>query len=62
MTKLLTQDSFIFPPHRFSEKKGDLTRACLVARGYEELELIQKDSPTVSRDGFCIFLFIASNH
>ena len=62
MTKLLTQDSFVFPPNGFSGKKGDLTRACLVARGYEELELIQKDSPTVSKDGFCIFLFIASNH
>ena len=43
-------------------KKGDLTRACLVARGYEELEPIQKDSPTVIRDDFCTFLFIASNH
>ena len=44
------------------QKKGDLSRARLVAQVYEELEPIQKDSPTVSRDGFCTFLFIASNH
>ena len=43
-------------------KKGDLTRAHLVARDYEELEPIQKDLPTVRRDSFCTFLFIASNH
>ena len=43
-------------------KKGDLTRACLVAQDYEELEPIGKDSPTVSRGSFHTFLFIASNH
>ena len=43
-------------------KRGDLTRARLVARGYEELEPIQKDSSTASRDGFRTFLFIVSNH
>ena len=37
-------------------KKGDATRACLVAQGYEELEPIQKDLPTVSWDGFCTYL------
>ena len=33
-----------------------------MARGYEELEPIQKDSSTASRDGFRTFLFIVSNH
>ena len=44
------------------QKKGDLSRARLVAQGYEEPEPIQKDSPTVGRDGFCTFLFIVFNH
>lgn len=53
--------------HSFSTwvfwKRGDVTRACLVAQGYEELiKANQKDSPTVSRDNFCTFLFITSNH
>ena len=41
---------------------GDATRARLVAQGHEELEPIQKDLPTVSRVGFCTFLFITSKH
>ena len=43
-------------------KKGDVTRAHVVARGYEELESIQKDLPTVSKNGFRTFLFITSNN
>ena len=41
--------------------KGDTIRARLVARGYEEISDIRKDSPTVSKGGLRTFLVVAAN-
>ena len=42
-------------------KKGEETRARLVARGFEEEADIPKDSPTVSKDSMRVFLAIAAH-
>ena len=43
-------------------EKGDEVRARLVARGYEEPDEIQKDSPTISKSGMRTFLAMAASH
>ena len=42
-------------------KKGDETRARLVARGYEEDKSVPKDSPTLSKSSLRVILTIASS-
>ena len=62
MTKLRIWDSFNISTTWVLWEKGDEVRARLVARGYEEPDEIQKDSPTISKSGMRTFLAMAASH